>query len=271
MSKILKYFQLLKFALFSPKSGKYLLDSVLQSSDDRKSEIIEHQISPQNFDDCLNLLFPGTTLTRNKINENTLRLQNHINSFFDSLKNEKFPSKQKPYPVDYSLNYDSCFMLYAICKITRPKTVLETGTAYGLSSSFILQALDENKNGNLFSIDNIFRPWESKEMIGSIIPDPLRLRWNLFFGSSSDSLKNSLKKIENLDIFFHDSLHTYHNMMFEFKTVFPYIKRNGWILSDDIVDNNAFYDFYNSHDIIPQILGKSKSDKSSLGILHKVN
>jgi len=52
-----------------------------------------------------------------------------------------------------------------------------------------------------------------------------------------------LSELKQVDIFFHDSLHTYEHMMFEFETVWPHIKENGLIVSDDIYWNNAFIDF----------------------------
>ena len=65
------------------------------------------------------------------------------------------------------------------CKITKPKIVMETGVAYGLSTMYILQALFENKKGILYSIDSVFSPWQSKEIIGSAIPSYLCKNWKL--------------------------------------------------------------------------------------------
>ena len=44
---------------------------------------------------------------------------------------------------------------------------------------------------------------------------------------------------EKIDIFFHDSLHTYDHMMFEYLTSWDYLKEGGVLFSDDIVVMNG--------------------------------
>ena len=195
-------------------------------------------------------------------------LKQHLANIFSDLKNKEFPSKEKPYPNEYSLNSKEGLAIYQICKILQPDAIVETGVAYGSSSSHILLALKNNQKGNLFSIDWTFRPWETKEMIGMAIPKILREKWNFIFGKSSDKLKKTLKDLGKIDVFFHDSLHTYRNMMFEFETAWPHIKNGGVLISDDILSNNAFKDFCDSKKGISVTLG----DHSwSLGILRKID
>lgn len=43
--------------------------------------------------------------------------------------------------------------LYTIIRIRKPDIVVETGVAQGVSSTFILQALEDNGRGQLYSID----------------------------------------------------------------------------------------------------------------------
>ena len=43
--------------------------------------------------------------------------------------------------------------LYAICRWYRPQVVVETGVCYGMSTLFILSALDDNQTGKLYSVD----------------------------------------------------------------------------------------------------------------------
>ena len=146
-----------------------------------------------------------------------------------------------------------------LCKTIKPEKIVETGVAYGLSSMYILQALKENNKGTLYSIDSVFSPWQSKETIGAAIPNELRDRWKFIFGSSSEKLKNILSDLNQIDIFFHDSLHTYKNMIFEFETSWPFITTNGFLISDDIGDNNAFYDFITKVKKSPFILSQKEN------------
>ena len=196
-------------------------------------------------------------------------LELHLESFLSKIKSFNYPSKQKPYPADYSILESSRIFLYALCKIIKPKIIVETGVAYGLSTAYILQALHENKSGILYSIDTKFRPWESEDMIGTCIPENLKTHWKFVNGSSTEKLHDILKLTGQIDIFLHDSMHTYKNMKFEFKTAWPYIKNNGFLLSDDILDNNSFLEFYSEKKIKPTLLS-SLDQKHMFGILKKI-
>ena len=47
----------------------------------------------------------------------------------------------------------------------------------------------------------------------------------------------------SIDIFFHDSLHTFEHMYFEYKTAWPHLSEAGILLSDDIYWSSAFHRF----------------------------
>lgn len=78
---------------------------------------------------------------------------------------------------------------------------------------------------------------------GWIIPRGLRSRWNLVLGDAKQILPILVKRLNNIDVFIHDSLHTYEHMIFEFKTTWPYLRHGGLLVSDDACANNAFTDF----------------------------
>jgi predicted O-methyltransferase YrrM len=135
---------------------------------------------------------------------------------------------------------------YVLCRIIKPEVVVETGVADGFSSSFILEALRKNGEGRLYSIDLPNQPGqilEKNKVTGWIVPEILRSRWELILGSSREKLPALLEHLKSINIFYHDSEHSYENMAFEFNVSFPYIKKEGLIISDDITDNNAFNDF----------------------------
>ena len=133
-------------------------------------------------------------------------------------------------------------ILYTLCRKVRPDTVIETGVASGVSSSYILCGLEENKHGALYSIDLAWREGQS----GWIIPDYLRYRWQLVMGRSYDKLLPLLEKLGTIDIFLHDSEHSYRNMLFEYQTAWTYLNPGGLLLSHNINSSNAFYDFCES-------------------------
>ena len=152
--------------------------------------------------------------------------------------------------------------LYALCRYVKPNIVVETGVHHGVSSSFILSALHHNQNGHLYSIDLPNVKYETDhggihtdqllkgESPGFLVEDYLRGRWTLILGDSKEALPKLLGGLgpESIDIFYHDSKHTYEHMLFEFQTVWPYLKTGGLLLSDDVEWNNAFSDFSKCHD-----------------------
>ncbi|WP_052347440.1 class I SAM-dependent methyltransferase [Candidatus Nitrosotenuis chungbukensis] len=255
------------YTIANPKIGRQILQAKYQSWQDSKHSASNYAEKKSQLDDIIKALFPESSYSIADFRKDAARLQVHASDFFNKLKNESYPSKKKPYPLEYTLDNNSGLFLYALCKIVKPKIVVETGVAYGLSSMYILQALFENKKGTLYSIDSVFSPWQSEEMIGSAIPSHLCENWRLVFGSSSEKLKDTLYSLGSLDVFFHDSLHTYKNMKFEFETAWPFVNKGGFLISDDISGNNAFSDFYSKLSLEPFIL--PQNEKSFLGILKK--
>jgi len=141
---------------------------------------------------------------------------------------------------EYGIGTTLGVILYAVCRRQKPDIVLETGVASGVSSSHILGALEKNKHGQLYSID---LPSGRESRSGWMIPDYLRHRWDLTKGRSSETLEPILKKAAAIDIFLHDSDHSYQNMMWEFETAWAYLKAGGLLLSHNINYNDVFADF----------------------------
>jgi predicted O-methyltransferase YrrM len=137
-------------------------------------------------------------------------------------------------------------LLYTVCRLLQPRIVVETGVAAGVSSAFILKALKDNADGTLHSID---RPnyaemgLPKSERTGFVIPDAFRAKWKLHLGLSSRILPGLLSELQQIDIFIHDSGHTYENMLFEYETAWSSLRSGGVLLSDDVNWNAAFHDF----------------------------
>lgn len=138
---------------------------------------------------------------------------------------------------------------YCLCRITKPNLVVETGVADGFSTSFILQALEKNGFGRLYSVDLPNQPGQEVQkgkLTGWLVPESLRARWELILGPSREKLPQLFTRLKKIDIFYHDSDHSYENMCFEFNLSFPYVNDGGLIIADDITDNNSFNDFCTS-------------------------
>lgn len=149
-------------------------------------------------------------------------------------------------------------VLYYIVRKLRPETIVETGVAAGFSTSYLLEGLQTNGRGHLYSIDlpntdPDGRPssegWRDRTFVpraedtGFVVPEELRARWSLFLGSSQVELPKLLDRIPRVDMFWHDSWHSYENMMWEYQTVWPRIPDGGCLASDDIRWNSAFPNF----------------------------
>ena len=136
--------------------------------------------------------------------------------------------------------------LYCIVKLLKPDVVIETGVSAGVSTSYILRAMRDNKRGMLYSIDV---PGDVES--GILVPESLRDRWKLILGESKELLPSLLGRLMQVDIFIHDSDHSYENMIFEFETTWPFIRAGGVLVSDDSDSNTSWVEFTTRHHVAP--------------------
>jgi len=173
-----------------------------------------------------------------KINNFLKEKENEFNKVF--LNYKKRLKRIKPiYPEDYSITYDEAKILYMLTLYIKPQIFLETGIANGTSSFFILSAIKKNGFGKLISVD-------IKNDVGAIVPESLKDNWDLKIleGDLRNSFKNLVLSIQKIDIFLHDSDHSYSWQSFEYNIAFNKINKNGLFVSDDIDSSCAFIDFY---------------------------
>jgi predicted O-methyltransferase YrrM len=155
---------------------------------------------------------------------------------------------------DCRIEDSAAFVLYAWIRSRKPKIVLETGVANGHSSVMILSAMSRNGCGELHSTDVIAD-------VGELIGPSEKSRWNyhLFpLTSSRSAFRKLLAKIGSIDVFFHDSLHTYAWQLFEYESVFSRISEGGLLASDDVDVSYAFIDFCRSNKQAPAVLLDSR-------------
>ena len=129
---------------------------------------------------------------------------------------------------------------YLMCRLLEPDVVIETGVAYGVSSAFVLRALQENGRGVLHSVDLPPLRQEYERFWGIAVDGSLRSRWRLHRGASGRVLPRLLDELDPVDLFVHDSLHTYQNMRREFDLVWPRLRAGGVLIADDVERNRAF-------------------------------
>ena len=142
-------------------------------------------------------------------------------------------------------------LLYVATRAVRPSTVVETGPFNGASSAFLLRALEDNGDGRLHSFD---LP-EARDALGHpagrepgwLVPDELRHRFEVTLGDTRETLRPALGRLGEIDLFFHDSLHTARHMLFEFRAAWPHLRAGGVLVSDDVFWNPAFLLFTRLH------------------------
>lgn len=137
--------------------------------------------------------------------------------------------------------------LWCAVRHLQPRSVIETGVARGVTSRIILEALVGNGAGRLWSIDlpPLNEPWFSQSR--SAVPQGLRGDWQYVCGSARRVLPQLLRRVGAIDLFVHDSLHTYDHMALEFTLARTHLSSSGVIVSDDINTNRAFTEMVQSN------------------------
>lgn len=166
-------------------------------------------------------------------------------------------------------------VLYTLVRDLRPELVIETGVLHGMTSGFILEALECNRSGKLLSID--FPSYDATGVVnddgyvatlpkgqdpGWLIPSRLQARWDLRIGRSTEVLKTLSNECTEIDLFCHDSEHTYSTMWTELSFAWERLNNKGVLICDNIEANIAFFDFCRHVKQVPLVLPTPSSDVS---------
>jgi hypothetical protein len=131
--------------------------------------------------------------------------------------------------------------VWCVARHLRPRKVVETGVARGITTRFLLEALERNGGGRLWSID--LPPLLDRKLrtqTAAALPERCRRHWHYVEGSSRRRLPQLLADVEEIDLFVHDSIHTGRNLRFELDCALAAIGASGAIVSDDVHMNAAF-------------------------------
>lgn len=123
---------------------------------------------------------------------------------------------------------------WCLARHLRPERLVETGVARGLTTRVLLEALERNGSGHLWSIDlpPLLEDRLAQE-IAAAVPERLYERWTLFRGSSRLRLPGLMADLGQIDLFVHDSMHTARNVRFELEHVWPALAPGGVALIDE--------------------------------------
>jgi hypothetical protein len=136
--------------------------------------------------------------------------------------------------------------IWCLIRHMKPKNVVETGVAHGVTSRCILEALERNGDGHLSSIDlpPVDRFWRNQ--VGAAVGARLADRWSYIAGSSRRRLPDLISSLGEIGLFIHDSLHSERNVRFELDRAWSALAVNGAIVVDDVDSNWGFRSFTQS-------------------------
>src|SRR5882672_8991085 len=170
-------------------------------------------------------------------------------------------AKYRAHYVPGWVNLDDALFLYWLIRQLKPRTIVQTGVCNGLSAAFMMLALAKNgPDGTIHVIDlpPVFDPKDSAwtepgkvygvvipegRTTGWLVPDAYHERFEVWNGDAKDLLPRMVDKIDTIDMFYHDSDHTYDHMMFEFREAKRKLTKGGLIVGDDISWNASVWDF----------------------------
>lgn len=151
-----------------------------------------------------------------------------------------------------------CRALWCLVRHTKPERVVETGVAHGTTSRIILEAMERNRVGHLWSID--LPPIEKhlRDQVGIAVRGMASRRWSYLKGSSRVRLPDLLSSLQTIDLFIHDSLHSERNVRFELDLAWPVLRPGGAIVVDDVDANAGFRCFTALHAGQPSLIGEAE-------------
>lgn len=162
----------------------------------------------------------------------------------------RYTSRACAYPREYAVHRESSLLLYVLVRLLQPSDMLETGVGNGHSSYFLLHALAANGVGTLHST-------EIAEDAGKLLDPAERERWQLHLLDRRRKRKSFVQVLEGLpelDLFLHDSDHTYQWLTFELQAARTKLAPPGLMVVDDAEKSYGFFDFCAAHALRPVLL-----------------
>ena len=160
-------------------------------------------------------------------------------------------------------------VVWCLTQHVRPRRVVETGVARGITTRCILEGLERNGDGHLWSIDLPALNAGVHDQIGAAVPAPCRRRWTYLQGSSRQHLPSLLAALKEIDMFVHDSLHTERNLCFEMDEAWRALRPGGVLIADDIQLNWGFGSFTRSVSGGQWLVGQHDDRQGLFGVVIK--
>jgi len=138
----------------------------------------------------------------------------------------------------------SLTLIYFLILLKKPNNIIETGVAYGFSTEIILNAINKNKCGHLFSSDlPYYKIKNSTRNIGIAVSKKLKKNWTLNIKGDEIAISKFLEKINKIDFFHYDSDKSYSGRKKITQLILKKLNNKSTFVMDDIQDNTFFRDF----------------------------
>jgi predicted O-methyltransferase YrrM len=159
------------------------------------------------------------------------------------------------------VNLEDALFLYWLVRRLKPRTILQTGVCNGLSTAFMMLGLVKNgPEGTLRAIDlppvfDAHDPsWTIEDRVygfvipegktsGWLVPEAYHERLEIWNGNAKDLLPKMVDEVDSIDLFYHDSDHSYNHMIFEFHQAKRKLSKDGLVVADDVAWNASLWDF----------------------------
>ena len=163
-------------------------------------------------------------------------------ALFDHIDREHRTEGRRSY-----IEIDAPLELHALARLLRPRHAVEVGVSSGVSSAYLLHALEMNGRGTLHSVDRPSlprprgagrRPATSSWSLppgrssGWAVPPGLRGRWDLRIGDKADVLPRLAHELPSVDLFVYDVPHDDRSTRQEFRALAPLLRAGGVAIAD---------------------------------------
>jgi hypothetical protein len=141
------------------------------------------------------------------------------------------------------IEIDAPLELHAIARLLRPEHVVEVGVSSGVSSAYLLAALERNGRGMLHSVDLPSTSRRSSsggaswslplgKSSGWAVPLRLRRGWDLRLGDKADVVPRLAAELPRVDLVVYDVPHNEADLVREFAHLDPRVPRGAVVIVD---------------------------------------
>jgi predicted O-methyltransferase YrrM len=161
-------------------------------------------------------------------------------------------------------------LLYILSEYLSATRIIETGVAYGWSSTALLASLMNRPGSKLYSTDMPYPKMNNEEFVGCAVPEAFKSNWTLIRLPDRAGLRRIEATVDSIDLCHYDSDKSYRGRMWAYPRLWNLLRVGGIFISDDIQDNVAFKDFASMKREEPLVVYYPGENKY-IGILTKQN